>query len=344
MELAIGTPALNFTAIVDTGSDLIWTQCQPCVKCFPQPSPLYNPSKSSTFSKIQCNSTLCQALPRSSCSQDCKYLYTYGDGSSTQGYLATETFTFGSTSPVSVPGIGFGCGTQNIGTTDNSSGLVGLGRGALSLVSQLGISKFSYCFTSFGDPTTSPLLLGSLANFSGAATKSTKFVKNPTADPMSSFYYLSLQGITVGKKLLSIPPSVFQLNQHGSGGLIIDSGTTITALEEMAFIPFMLAFRSQVNLSVADGSSLGLKLCFSVPAGLTAVEIPKVIFHFDGADMELPPENLMVEDPTARLLCLFMVGTRGMSIFGNFQQQNMHILYDLDKEVLKFEPTQCNKL
>lgn len=30
MDIAIGTPSLTFPAIIDTGSDLIWTQCKPC--------------------------------------------------------------------------------------------------------------------------------------------------------------------------------------------------------------------------------------------------------------------------------------------------------------------------
>lgn len=31
IELEIDTPPIDFTAIMDTGSDLIWTQCRPSV-------------------------------------------------------------------------------------------------------------------------------------------------------------------------------------------------------------------------------------------------------------------------------------------------------------------------
>jgi Xylanase inhibitor C-terminal len=64
------------------------------------------------------------------------------------------------------------------------------------------------------------------------ARKSTPFMPNPHGSPMSSFYYLSLQGITVGEALLPIPPTVFQATENGGGGLNIDSGMTVTALEE----------------------------------------------------------------------------------------------------------------
>ncbi|KAF0905253.1 hypothetical protein E2562_003854 [Oryza meyeriana var. granulata] len=44
MNLSTGTPPLTFPAIIDTGSDLIWTQCAPCTKCFKQLTLLFEPS------------------------------------------------------------------------------------------------------------------------------------------------------------------------------------------------------------------------------------------------------------------------------------------------------------
>jgi len=242
VDLAIGTPPLALTAVLDTGSDLIWTQCDaPCRRCFPQPAPLYAPARSATYANVSCGSKLCEALPltpRSSrCSAPepgCAYYYSYGDGSSTGGVLATDAFTFGSAA--AVRGLAFGCGTDNLGGTDNSSGLVGMGRGPLSLVSQLGVTRFSHCFTPFKDTTaSSPLFLGSSARLSPAA-KSTPFLPSPAGPRRSSYYYLSLEGITVGDTLLPIDPAVFQVTVAGRGGLIIDSGTTFTALEERAFV------------------------------------------------------------------------------------------------------------
>ncbi|CAN6205606.1 unnamed protein product [Urochloa humidicola] len=131
MTLAIGTPPVNYSAIVDTGSDLIWTQCAPCSdQCFKQPSPLYNPASSTTFSILPCGSSLsmCSAAPAPGCS--CPYNQTYGKGW-TSGVQATETFTFGSTpaDQTRVPNITFGCSNaSSSGDWNGSSGLVGLGR------------------------------------------------------------------------------------------------------------------------------------------------------------------------------------------------------------------------
>lgn len=339
MELAIGTPPESYPAVLDTGSDLIWTQCKPCTQCYKQPTPIFDPRKSSSFSKVSCGNTLCSALPSSSCSDGCEYVYSYGDYSTTQGVLATETFTFGENK---VHNIAFGCGEDNEGDGfEQASGLVGLGRGPLSLVSQLNEPRFSYCLTPIDDTKKSVLLLGSLEHAKGAKEVTTPLLKNPL---QPSFYYLSLEGITVGETLLDIEKSTFELGDDGSGGVIIDSGTTITYLETKAFDALKKEFISQTKLPLDKSGSTGLDVCFSVTSGTSQVEVPQVIFHFKGGDLQLPAENYMIGDSNLGVACLAMGSSSGMSIFGNVQQQNILVNHDLQKETISFVPTSCDQL
>lgn len=343
MELAIGTPPVSYPAVLDTGSDLIWTQCQPCTQCYKQPTPIFEPAKSSSFSKLSCGDTLCSALPSSTCGDGCDYVYSYGDYSTTQGVLATETFTFGkSKHKVSVHNIGFGCGEDNEGDGfEQASGLVGLGRGPLSLVSQLKEPKFAYCLTPMDDTKDSVLLLGSLGKVKTKEAITTPLLKNPL---QPSFYYLSLEGISVGETRLSIEKSTFEVDDNGSGGVIIDSGTTITYIEHKAFETLKKEFISQTKLPVDSSSSTGLDVCFTLPSGSTQVEIPKLVFHFQGGDLVLPPENYMISDSNVGVACLAMGASNGMSIFGNVQQQNILVNHDLEKETISFIPTSCDQL
>ncbi|CAM8881830.1 unnamed protein product [Rhodiola kirilowii] len=343
MSLSIGTPPQSYEAIMDTGSDLIWTQCKPCKQCFDQPTPIFDPMQSSTFSNLPCSSQLCKALHRSTCNGECEYSYSYGDYSSTQGVLASETFTFGD---VKAPKIGFGCGEDNEGSGfSQGSGLVGLGRGPLSLVSQLDEPKFSYCLISIDSSKgSSTLLVGSLAKVNDTKDGSivtTPLIKNPS---QPSFYYLGLQGITVGKTRLPIEESTFDLQDDGSGGMIIDSGTTITYLEQSAFDALKIEFISQTQLPQDNSGSIGLDLCFKLPPGTNEVQVPKLMFHFAGGDLDLPGENYMIGDSGLGVVCLAMGSSSGMSIFGNVQQQNILVQHDLEKETISFVPTQCDKV
>lgn len=347
--LSIGTPPLPYPAILDTGSDLVWTQCKPCSQCFHQPTPIFDPHKSSSFSKLPCTTDLCSALPSSACSRHaCNYVYSYGDYSSTQGFLASETFTFGENedNQVSVPSIGFGCGEDNEGDGfDQASGLVGLGRGPLSLISQLAEPRFSYCLTSADETDqseASALFLGSFPSVDNITPTTTSLLTNPS---LPSFYYLPLEGISVGDTRLDVDKSTFDIQKDGSGGVIIDSGTTITYLEQSAFEALKKEFVSQTNLPVDTSGSTGLDLCFSLPSDLSQVQIPKkLVFHFRSADLELPSENFVVGDSASNVACLAVGASSGLSIFGNIQQQNVLVNYDLEKETISFAPTRCDAL
>lgn len=62
MTLNLGTPAQKFTSVVDTGSDLVWVQCTPCVTCYTQTDALFDSSKSSSYSVSPCTDSLCSEV------------------------------------------------------------------------------------------------------------------------------------------------------------------------------------------------------------------------------------------------------------------------------------------
>jgi hypothetical protein len=349
--LAIGTPPLYFTAIMDTGSDLIWTQCAPCLLCVDQPTPYFDARRSPTYRAVPCGSARCGQLYYPACFQKvCVYQYYYGDTASTAGVLANETFTFGvgNSTKVRVPNVSFGCGSINAGDLANSSGMVGFGRGPLSLVSQLGPSRFSYCLTSYFSPTPSRLYFGVFANLnstntsssSGSPVQSTPFVVNPT---LPSMYFLSLKGISLGTKRLPIDPLAFAINDDGTGGVIIDSGTSITWLQQDAYEAVRRGLRQAIPLPAMNDTDIGLDTCFHwPPPPNVTVTVPDFVFHFDGANMTLPPENYMLIASTTGYLCLAMAPSGAGTIIGNYQQQNLHILYDVANSFLSFVPAPCD--
>uniref|UniRef100_A0A0D3FHT5 Peptidase A1 domain-containing protein n=1 Tax=Oryza barthii TaxID=65489 RepID=A0A0D3FHT5_9ORYZ len=130
VHLAIGTPPQPVQLTLDTGSDLVWTQCQPCAVCFNQSLPYFDTSRSSTHAFLPCDSTQCKLDPSvtgcvvnlNQTVQTCAYSCTYGDNSVTIGLLEADTFTF--VAGTSLPGVTFGCGLNNTALKNGTGGTI----------------------------------------------------------------------------------------------------------------------------------------------------------------------------------------------------------------------------
>ncbi|XP_077209907.1 aspartic proteinase CDR1-like [Tasmannia lanceolata] len=333
MTLSVGTPPVNVKAILDTGSDLIWVQCKPCDQCYPQNDPLFDPSNSTTYRNLSCQSTPCANL-EASCgvTNECEYTYQYGDNSFTDGVLASETLTFDSTSgrSVQIPKVSFGCGHHDDGTFDgNGDGLVGLGGGPLSLVSQLGSSidgKFSYCLVPLTETSaTSVLNFGDHAVLSGKGVVSTPLI----SEEIDTFYGLTLEEITVGNTSVKFPVE--------SGNIIIDSGTTLTILLTSVFEVLESAVKDSVNAQPIDDPNGIFSLCYGTDA-----EFPSMTYAFTGAELLLAPLNMFVEVAEG-VVCFAVLPDDDFSIYGNLAQMNFKVGYDLVEKTVSFVPTDCTK-
>jgi hypothetical protein len=356
MNLSIGTPPLTFPVLADTGSDLIWTQCAPCTKCFQRPTPPFQPGSSSTFSKLPCTSSFCQSMPSSvrTCNATgCVYSnYTYGSGY-TEGYLATETFRVGDDAAASFRDVVFGCSTVN-GMDNLTLGIAGLGRGPLSLVSQLGVRRFSYCLRSDAAAGEIPILFGSLAKLTNGSVQSTPLLKNPFLQ-RSTHYYVNLTGIAVGSTELPVTASTFGFTQTGlGGGTVVDSGTTLTLLAKDGYAMVKQAFLSQMaNLTAVDATSSGFDLCFEASASGDLLPVPTLVLRFAGGAEYVVPRrsyfDVVAVDSQGRAAveCLLVIPSPRklpISIIGNLMQMDMHVLYDLDGEMFSFAPADCAKV
>ncbi|KAM7520277.1 hypothetical protein LguiB_019239 [Lonicera macranthoides] len=350
MNVSIGTPPFGILGIADTGSDLTWTQCPPCIQCFKQNSPLFNPKNSSTYKNVPCNSRPCAAVGTTTCSPNnyCGYRYSYGDRSFTQGDIAVDSFTFGSTSgrPITIPNVVFGCGHENGGTFNEfSSGIVGLGGGPLSIISQLKDSingKFSYCLVPLNEQSkTSKINFGSNAVVSGSGVVSTPLIaKSP-----STYYYLNLEKITVGNETLEVKASSNARKQGDSeGNIIIDSGTTLTVLPPDLYSDLESKVKESVNEDPTNDSQGLFSLCYSIGDNgeVQNLNLPNITFHFTGADVDLTAAETFLEVEEG-LVCLTIVPNDELSIFGNLSQMNFLVGYDLVKKHVYFKRTDCTK-
>jgi hypothetical protein len=167
---------------------------------------------------------------------DCEITFEYGTpGSRIAGVLSTETISFSNTTEgqLGISNFRFGCmnnDTSSFGTVD---GLVGFGRGPLSLPSQLShltsFNVFSYCLVRrpASANLTSPLLFG--------ASNGLDLVYTPilTYPDFPSFYWINMTGISINGTAVRLPEASLVHNSTSShGGTVFDSGTTYTTFTE----------------------------------------------------------------------------------------------------------------
>ncbi|GLJ14272.1 hypothetical protein SUGI_0229390 [Cryptomeria japonica] len=345
IKLGFGTPAQSFYTVLDTGSDVAWIPCNPCSGCS---SEQFEPSKSSTYKYLTCASQQCQSLGVCSNNDNnvnCRRTQGYGDKSKVEELISSETLTVGSQP---VEDFVFGCASSASGNIQSSPGLVGFGRDPVSFVSQTATlydSTFSYCLPSLRSSAfTGSLLLGKGA-LSAQGMQFTPLLSNAR---YPSFYYVGLNGISVGGEPVSIPEGTFTFDSSTGGGTIIDSGTVITRLVEPAYNAMRDSFRRQLsNLTPASPTDF-FDTCYNKPSG-DSMNFPVITLHFDHSlDMSLPMENsLYPGNEDGSVLCLaFALPPDGygdvLSIFGNYQQQNFRMVHDVPGSRLGIARDNCN--
>ncbi|CAA0808412.1 Eukaryotic aspartyl protease family protein [Striga hermonthica] len=365
MDVFVGTPPRHFSLILDTGSDLNWIQCVPCHDCFDQTGPYYDPNESSSYRNVGCRDPRCGLVsspePPVDCraqNQSCPYYYWYGDSSNTTGDFAVETFTVNLTGRAGgfesfglrrVENVMFGCGHWNRGLFHGAAGLLGLGRGPLSFASQLQSlygHSFSYCLVdrNSNSSVSSKLIFGEDKDLMDSKEMNFTGLVGPNEGPGETFYYVGIKSIVVGGEVLEIPNETWGFSSEGGGGTIVDSGTTLTYFVEPAYRVIKEAFVKKVlgYPFVEDFPILGP--CYNVSGMIGTVDLPTFSIVFgDGAVWSFPVENYFIRLDPEDVLCLAILGTprSGLSIIGNYQQQNFRVVYDTKRSRLGFAPARC---
>ncbi|GER34223.1 eukaryotic aspartyl protease family protein [Striga asiatica] len=346
VPVGLGTPKKDLYLIFDTGSDLSWTQCQPCsLSCYNQTHPIFDPSASTSYSNFSCTkSEECYvggtSLATCSSTHTCIYALTYSDGSLTAGFLGKEKLTL--TPKEVLPDFLFGCGQLNSGSMGRTDGLLGLGRANSSIVSQTAEKykkQFSYCLPSV--PSSKGFLkFGKDCNNTGSEIKFTPLTFKPESP---SFYFIDIISIAVGG--YTLPIHYQTIFRKLSAGTIIDSGTIITRLPPIAYKALRDEFRKHMTKydRAPEAEDDFLDTCYRIRKN-KSITIPHVSFTFtNNVEVNLHAFGIMIViDPSAT--CLAFAANEqptDLAIFGNNQQKTLEVVYDVAGEKLGFRSGMC---
>ncbi|CAN6581266.1 unnamed protein product [Malus baccata var. baccata] len=362
VTVAVGTPPQNVSMVIDTGSELSWLHCNKTRDY----NNTFDPTQSTSYSPVPCSSATCTNRTRdltipASCDSNklCHAMLSYADASSSEGNLAADTFYIGSSG---IPGLVFGCMDSTFSSNSDedakTTGLMGMNRGSLSFVSQMGFSKFSYCIS--GSDFSGLLLLGD-SNFSWIAPLNyTPLIQIST--PLPYFdrvaYTVQLEGIKVSDKLLPIPKSVFIPDHTGAGQTMVDSGTQFTFLLGPAYTALRTEFLNQTSgiLKVSDDPNFvfqgAMDLCYWVPQGQPKLPpLPSVSIMFRGAEMKVSDTRLLYRVPDQAKgndsLHCFTFGNSDLLgveayVIGHHHQQNVWMEFDLRNSRIGLAEVQCD--
>ncbi|XP_004147205.1 probable aspartyl protease At4g16563 [Cucumis sativus] len=395
LSFNLGSESHKISLYMDTGSDLVWFPCSPfeCILCegkpkIQSPLPKIANNKSVSCSAAACSaahggslsaSHLCaisrcplESIEISECSSfSCPpFYYAYGDGSLVARLYRDSLSlpTPAPSPPINVRNFTFGCAHTTLG---EPVGVAGFGRGVLSMPSQLATfspqlgNRFSYCLVSHSFAADrvrrpSPLILGRYY------TGETEFIYTSLLEnPKHPYFYsVGLAGISVGNIRIPAPEFLTKVDEGGSGGVVVDSGTTFTMLPAGLYESVVAEFENRTgkvaNRARRIEENTGLSPCYYYE---NSVGVPRVVLHFVGekSNVVLPRKNYFYEfldggdgvvGRKRKVGCLMLMnggdeaelaGGPGATL-GNYQQQGFEVVYDLEKNRVGFARRQCSTL
>ncbi|KAK9125708.1 hypothetical protein Scep_014554 [Stephania cephalantha] len=342
-RLWIGTPPQEFALIVDSGSTVTYVPCATCEQCGKHQDPRFQPDLSITYQPLKCNID-CE------CDSDrsqCIYERQYAEMSSSSGVLGEDIVSFGNESALEPQRAVFGCENAETGDlySQHADGIMGLGRGQLSIMDQLvekGVisDSFSLCYGGMD--------FGGGAMVLGEISPPSSMVFSHSDPSRSPYYNIELKELHVAGKPLKLNSRVFD----GKHGTVLDSGTTYAYLPEEAFMAFKESVIENLNLKRIRGPDPNYNdICFS-GAGSDVSELSKIFPAVEmvfgtGQKLLLSPENYLFRHSKvhgAYCLGIFQNGKDPTTLLGGIIVRNTLVTYDREGEKIGFYKTNCSDL
>lgn len=268
--------------------------------------------------------------------------------STSSGVLGEDLLTFGNQSELAPQRAVFGCENMETGDlyTQHADGIMGLGRGDLSVVDQLvdkGVisDSFSLCYGGM-DIGGGAMVLGGISHPSSMVFAHSDAARSP-------YYNVDLKQIHLAGKKLPLNPMVFD----GKHGTVLDSGTTYAYLPEPAFVAFKDALMKELKpLRQIRGPDPNFNdICFSgaesdVSQMSKSFPVLDMVFG-NGQKLSLTPENYLFRHSKVHggyCLGIFQNGKDLTTLLGGIIVRNTLVMYDREHSKIGFWKTNCSEL
>ncbi|KAK2445100.1 hypothetical protein P8452_22831 [Trifolium repens] len=351
VTLSIGHPPRPYFLDIDTGSDLTWLQCDaPCSRCSQTPHPLYRPSND----LVPCRHPMCASVHQTGnydceVEHQCDYEVEYADQYSSLGVLVNDVYVLNFTNGVQLNvRMALGCGYDQI-FPDSSyhpvDGMLGLGRGKSSLISQLNSQGLvrnvvGHCLSAQGGGYI----------FFGDVYDSSRLAWTSMSSRDSKHYSAGAAELTFGGK------------RTGFGNLlaVFDTGSSYTYFNSNAYqalISWLTKELAGKPIKEAPEDQT-LPLCWYGKRPFRSVyEVRKYFkpialsFPSSGrmkAQFEIPPEAYLIVSNMGNV-CLGIlngseVGMEDLNLIGDISMLDKVMVFDNEKQLIGWTPADCNRV
>ncbi|KAG8367736.1 hypothetical protein BUALT_Bualt16G0103900 [Buddleja alternifolia] len=344
-NILVGSKRITQRVYLDTGSSLLWINCEPCG--YNVPAEIFDPAHSDSYEAEPCaNSSYCMTplgAVKTYCDDrgngKCKYEIRYKEGHNSKGHLARDDIKFSNSEEV-LHKIVFGCARS---TTLTTNGVLGLGNNRISLRDQSGYSKLSYCLGDLSDPHyefNRLIIGGDKIKLRGAQT--------PVIE--QNQYFINLEQIRIGGKVLDIDPEVLRRSPDDyTGGMAVDTGLTYSYFPIQVLETFEREIINAIDIAdYYDEPDEKMRVCYrgNMNDDLNNELFPDVEFVFqDNAVMLLSSQNLFHQESIDKYCLGFLPSdTMPFSLLGNLMQQYFYVAIDLKAMKLAFERMECSSI
>ncbi|KAL1199751.1 Aspartyl protease family protein 1 [Cardamine amara subsp. amara] len=344
-NVTVGTPAQWFLVALDTGSDLFWLPCNcntTCVRIMETDQGerirlnIYDPTISTSSTKVPCNSTLCELRNRCiSPFSDCPYRIRYlSPGSRSTGVLVEDVIHMSTEEGEARDArITFGCSESQLGLFQKSAvnGIMGLAIADIAVPTMLakaGLASdsFSMCFGPKGKGTIS----------FGDKGSSDQLETPLTFTSSLPFYVVSITKFKVGTVTVETEFSA-----------IFDSGTAVTWLLEPYYTSLTAYFHSSVTDRRFPASvDNPFEFCYIITSATDQDKIPSISFEMKGGAIYNVSIPILVFDTSdgGAVYCLAVLKEvdADLNIIGQNFMTNYRIVHDRERKILGWRESACN--
>ena len=335
--------------ILDTGSTITTSTCLPlCQKCGKHISPAYNIKSLDKI--ISCSNEKCKLVTSkcNSISNKCTFSISYSEGSSLRGVYINEIVRFGENyKEKKITYVPIGCTTEenHLFLTQDANGIMGLANNEhnfINILYESGAIKrkiFSLCLAQ----------LGGVFNIEEIINKTHK--ENVTFVPMlvdrGKYFGLDIKSMTVNNQTIQ--------NYKGSFNVFIDSGTTISYINNKIFDEILTIMKEECNKfgkeeacgKYSYHSDFGHCFHFNSFEELDYAVYnywPVIHFYLNGYDFQWKSKNYVfnISEPNKPGACMGMNREYGTKItLGSSWMIGHDIIFDLDNNLLGFAEAEC---